>query len=322
MSDFLYIFRAIAPQLSNLLVARAFSSEVSGSGQVIPQRPHLEEEYGESLVDLDEERQLMLLDGSRFLSWASKFRCQEGEFLPVFEEAPKFELLETLFWRSDEDIQAGRWPQEMRSLIYMWDDIYWEYFSTRRADVETLIATHYGDDRLSLHISDISVDYPEPRNLELSRATPNASLDTSAEAPSFRNQSLEFTDSFSDTRDWIGLCSGDIYFGERPFGTYLAWFKPNSNEPAFIALTLLNEGLEEISTIGLEAAQYSESAPVPVSEDRLPWGSGHFLNYVDPDDVYEYQRPRRAVALVDDIVSNDLALAKHLLDPTITVRPD
>jgi len=53
----------------------------------------------------------------------------------------------------------------------MWDDIYWQLFTTEYSDVEMLIRSHDGDPRLKMYFVDIDREYPDPSNEELRPAT-------------------------------------------------------------------------------------------------------------------------------------------------------
>jgi hypothetical protein len=54
----------------------------------------------------------------------------------------------------------------------MWDDIYWQLFTTVRSDVEQLLAAHSADPRLGIYFVDLEKEYPEPSNLALQSAKP------------------------------------------------------------------------------------------------------------------------------------------------------
>jgi len=55
----------------------------------------------------------------------------------------------------------------MRALLHMWDDIYWQLFTTERSDLDFLIRAHAGDTRLKMYYVDFDREFPDPSNLEL-----------------------------------------------------------------------------------------------------------------------------------------------------------
>jgi hypothetical protein len=55
----------------------------------------------------------------------------------------------------------------MRAVLHMWDDIYWQLFSTVRSDIDFLIQVHADDPRLDLYYVDFDKEYPDPSNEEL-----------------------------------------------------------------------------------------------------------------------------------------------------------
>ncbi|MDJ0847384.1 MAG: hypothetical protein QNK04_03280 [Myxococcota bacterium] len=319
-SDFWYIFRCMVPVFDGLLVADEFSGGLDESGNRVEQRPLLEARYGRHLAACDEQHQLMLLRGSGFMSWGRSRDFCQGAFLPVFDEAPSSDTLHQLFRGSDAEIRSGAWPDPMRALIHMWDDIYWEYYSREPSDIDRLLLAHQDDRNLTLHGVDIREDYPNPRDVELpaARLAPGAKV---RGAPLYRTQRLELTDDFEDVSGWVGLCTGDIYRGEDPFGSYLAYWRPNLEEAAWLVVQVVDHRLEVAASIGVELAAGDELQVRLAEESELPWGADHFEEYVGPADVPASSTAAEAFALVEDIVKNDPALCKYLLDPAVCVQP-
>jgi hypothetical protein len=129
--------------------------------------PGLRELFGSSLVAADIESQLMLLQGDDFARWGASMHFCEGAFLPIFRAPPTVDLLKRLYWNHDFRLTSDTWPSEMRSVLHMWDDIYWQLFTTERTDVDILIRAHSGDPKLKMYMVDFDREYPDPSNQEL-----------------------------------------------------------------------------------------------------------------------------------------------------------
>ena len=321
-SDFWYIFRCMVPVFDGLLFADSLGVvyEYDESGNRVEQRALLGARYGRHVAACDEQRQLILLQGSGFMSWGMDRRFCQGAFVPLFGEAPSFDTVDELFRGSDEAIRSGAWPDEMRALMYMWDDIYWEYYTREPSDIDRLLLAHQDDRNLKLYRVDIGEDYPNPREVEL----PVARLPAGAKvggAPLYRAQQLDLTDDFGEVPGWVGLCRGDIYRGEEPFGSYLAYWRPNLEEAAWLVVQVVDRRLETAATIGVELSANDELEVRLAEEAELPWGADHFEEYVRPGDVAASSTAAQALALVESIVENDPALYKYLLDPEVCVQP-
>lgn len=126
--------------------------------------PGLRQQYGSSLVNANVDTQLLLLRGDDFLTWAAKLYTIEGALLPIFREAVSFDLLKRLYWDQSFRLNADTWPTEMRAVLHMWDDIYWQLFSTVRSDIDFLIQAHAGDPKLDMYYVDFDKEYPDPSN--------------------------------------------------------------------------------------------------------------------------------------------------------------
>ncbi len=112
----------------------------------------------------------MLLRGDDFESWARVVYFAGGAFLPVFRETPPFDALKRLFWGGFR-LTSDTWPSHMRAVLHMWDDIYWQLFTTERSDLDVLIQAHRGDAKLKMYFVDLDVEYPEPSGGTLQSAT-------------------------------------------------------------------------------------------------------------------------------------------------------
>jgi hypothetical protein len=53
----------------------------------------------------------------------------------------------------------------------MWDDIYWQLFTTDPADLDILIQAHTSDPKLKMYFVDLDREFPDPSNEELQPAS-------------------------------------------------------------------------------------------------------------------------------------------------------
>ncbi|WP_165228328.1 hypothetical protein [Aquisphaera insulae] len=159
-NDFLSIFRPLAPRWRTHTFVTSF--DVAGGEDALP---GLREQFGPSLIDVQLDSQLMFLRGDD-LGWADGHSdlCYR---LGIFREVPTFDLARCLFWDIDFRLTPDTWPLGLTSLVHCWDDMYWQLFSTDRADVEALVEAHDGDPRLAMYLVDLEREYPDPSNQEL-----------------------------------------------------------------------------------------------------------------------------------------------------------
>ena len=161
-SDFFYIFRPTARLWKGHLFVDDF-----GVTQGVDPLPELREQYGHHLADADVDSQLLLLWGEGFLKWAAELYTVGGAFLPVLRELVPFERLKELYWQPQFRLNAETWPSEMRAVLHLWDDVYWQLFSTERSDIDLLVRAHAGDPKLDLYYVDFDKEYPNPSNQPL-----------------------------------------------------------------------------------------------------------------------------------------------------------
>ena len=167
VSDFFYIFRPIAYLWYGHLFLNAFGVTL-GEDPL----PGLREEYGTALADFDVESQLLLLRGDDFRTWGARHYTVEGAFLPILRYPVPFERLKRLYWDPAFHLTTQTWPEEVRAVLHMWDDVYWQLFSTERSDVDLLVRAHADDPRLSMYYVDFDREYPDPSNQPLTPAAP------------------------------------------------------------------------------------------------------------------------------------------------------
>jgi hypothetical protein len=170
-SDFFYIFRPLAELWRGLYFAKDFPVTYGENGLEDP-LPGLREAYGQSLVKVDLDTQMAILKGDDFLEWGAAYYAVGGALLPIFSEVPSPEVLNDLFWSRTFRLTPATWPETCRAILHMWDDIYWQLFTTVRRDVEQLLAAHSADSRLGIYFVDLEKEYPEPSNLALESAKP------------------------------------------------------------------------------------------------------------------------------------------------------
>ncbi len=166
-SDFFYIFRPLASLWRGHLFANEFGVSLNENGTLDDPIPQLRERFGSSLFATDLDSQLMLLRGDDFAAWGASLYSSEGAFLPIFKETPTFTLLKRLYWSRDFRLTSDTWPSQMRAVLHMWDDVYWQLFTTNREDLDVLIRVHTGDPKLKMYSVDFDREYPDPSNNEL-----------------------------------------------------------------------------------------------------------------------------------------------------------
>ena len=55
-------------------------------------------------------------------------------------------------------------------MLHMWDDVYWQLFTTVRTDVVGLLTAHSAGPPLGIYFVDLEKEYPDPSNLPLQPA--------------------------------------------------------------------------------------------------------------------------------------------------------
>ncbi|HWQ92076.1 MAG TPA: hypothetical protein VN673_10420 [Clostridia bacterium] len=166
-SDFFYTFRPMASVWRGHLFAETFGVSYDEKMKLEDPMPGLREQFGPNLIATDLDTQLMLLQGDDFVRWGASMYFCEGAFLPIFRTRPTFDLLKRLYWSRDFRLTSDTWPTGMRAVLHMWDDIYWQIFTTERTDLDILIRAHTGDPRLKMYSVDFDREYPDPSNQEL-----------------------------------------------------------------------------------------------------------------------------------------------------------
>lgn len=171
------IFGPVALAWRDCVFVNDFGVSIGENGTVKDPLPGLRRTYGSALIAADVRRHLVLIHGSEFDQWAAAVSFCEGAFLPIFREAPTFELANRLYWDRDFRLTTASWPSGMRGLLHMWDGIYWQLFSTVRSEVTALVRAHAGDPKARMCYVDLDREYPDPSNGELQPATPDRGPD-------------------------------------------------------------------------------------------------------------------------------------------------
>lgn len=170
-SDFFYAFRPLASIWRSHIFANDFMVSYDIDMKREDPMPELREKFGSSLVAADLESQVLLLRGDDFEKWGAAMYFCEGAFLPIFSEPPPFNILKDLFWGRDYKLTSESWPATMRAVLHMWDDIYWQIFTTQQADIDVLLRTHADDPKLEMYFVDLDREFPDPSNQKLQPAT-------------------------------------------------------------------------------------------------------------------------------------------------------
>jgi hypothetical protein len=168
-SDFFYIFRPLAPILRGHVVANDFTVSHGASGREDP-IPRFRKQFGSSFVAADLDSQIILLKGDDFLKWGAESHFCEGAFLSVFPKNPGFAFLNSLCRNRDFKLNSTNWPSEMRAVLHIWDDMYWQLFSVEGSDIDLLVRAHAGDPRLKMYFVDFDREFPDPSDGELQPA--------------------------------------------------------------------------------------------------------------------------------------------------------
>jgi hypothetical protein len=170
-SDFLYIFRCMASTWQDLVFTETFGIAFDEEFDLEDSLVGLRGKYGASFIDTDLDGDLILLRGGDFASWGKTMQFCEGALLPIFRERPSFDLLERFYRDNDFILTSENWPSELRAILHMWDDIYWQMFTTVRSDLDVLIRSHIDDSKLKLYSVEFDREYPDPSNQKLLPAT-------------------------------------------------------------------------------------------------------------------------------------------------------
>src|SRR3954471_20959145 len=97
-NDLLGIFAPLASAWHGHIFANDFSVTINGEGGIEDPLPGLRAQYGSALLAADVASQFALLRGDEFCRWGKTVSSCEGALLPIFRQAPPFELLTRLYY--------------------------------------------------------------------------------------------------------------------------------------------------------------------------------------------------------------------------------
>lgn len=161
------IFAPLASAWHGHIFANDFGVIINAKGEVEDPLPGHRAQYGSALLAADVKSPFALLRGGDFARWGKAVSFCEGALLPIFREAPSFELLTRLYYGRDFRLTPETWPATIRAVLQMGDGVYWQMFTTERSDVNAVIRTHEGDPKLKMYVVDLEREYPDPNNQEL-----------------------------------------------------------------------------------------------------------------------------------------------------------
>jgi hypothetical protein len=170
-SDFYYIFRPTAHLWCGHFFANDFGVSYEDNGRLKNPVPGLRKEFGANFVTGHLDIQTLVLRGDGFDNWGRQMNFCEAAYLPIFRETPTFELLKRVCWDPKFRLASETWPNEMRAMLHMWDDMYWQLFTTNRSDLDALIRAHTGDPKIKMYSVELDREFPDPSNQELQPAT-------------------------------------------------------------------------------------------------------------------------------------------------------
>jgi hypothetical protein len=171
-SDIHYIFRPLGEFLRSKFITDDFCVCYDERGILEDPVPGLKERYAQNLVGWDLKRQIVFLDGSAFDVWGPNVYSCEGAFHQVFEKGILGGAVGEIHELDDAlaDFQDA-WPDGLCSIIHMWDDIYWQYFTVDHSEIDLLVEAHRRDTRLKMFEVDVRKEYPDPSNEDLVEIT-------------------------------------------------------------------------------------------------------------------------------------------------------
>jgi hypothetical protein len=139
-----------------------------------------------------------------------------------------------------------------------------------------------------------------------------------------RNESWEITDDATFYEGWVGLSRGDIYVDSAPFGHYVAAWYPNTQLDVQMIITALVGSLRPLLSVALHCSPGSPGVIRVGAPDSVPWSPDgvFFAEIVKPDDVSKYTRAQAALDIAPEVIRQDLALRKYLLEPHTQITSD
>ena len=164
-SDLYYIFRPLTAAWADLIL-EIHCARLGESGDDARAPKRLHERFGAELEELDFERRTAFVRGSSFPAWAPNAHSIQAEFIRIFDRVPSPQSRKRLD-SPHFKLKPSKWPKELRAVIHMWDDIYWQLFTPDPSYIHTLISRHSNDPLLKAYHVDLNDDFPEPGDKKL-----------------------------------------------------------------------------------------------------------------------------------------------------------
>jgi len=130
----------------------------------------------------------------------------------------------------------------------------------------------------------------------------------------------EITDDVEWSRAWVGLSSGDVYRGSLPWGHYLAAWYPNTSEPMVMIVTMIDECIKPILSIGVRCLPERLQSLHAVEPEDVPWvtdGWSIFGPMVRLNEFDANLKAQEALSLARVIVFLDDSLRKYICRPRL-----
>jgi len=164
-SDLYYIFRPLTAAWADLIL-EIHCARLSESGDDAQAPERLHERFGAELEELDFERRTAFVRGSSFPAWAPNAHSIQADLIRIFDRVPSPQCRKRLDSAAFR-LRPSKWPKELRAVIQMWDDIYWQLFTPVESYIETLISSHSNDPLLKAYHVDLTDEFPEPGDKKL-----------------------------------------------------------------------------------------------------------------------------------------------------------
>jgi hypothetical protein len=119
---------------------------------------------------------------------------------------------------------------------------------------------------------------------------------------------------------WVGLSHGDIYLDDQPFGHYVAAWYPNTTKDVQVLITALNEARQAVLCAAFVCPVGSLEGLHPVGADSVPWSPA--AEIVSPKDYPTYSLAETIAEIAPEVIQQDLALHKCVVDPTSRLTDD
>ncbi len=127
----------------------------------------------------------------------------------------------------------------------------------------------------------------------------------------------QIVDDAAWTKDWVGLSRGDIHRGGQPFGHYVAAWYPNTDKPMSMIVTLCDDMLNAVLSIGVRCPRGALASLVAVEPEEIPWESDGLLfgPMARPGEFDVHSRAGEALLVAPEIVLLDASLRKYICEP-------